>query len=346
MVVELSSVQVGDVGARFGVFCRKAKKMKKRFACVLVALLLGASWAQAQNYPVKPVRIIVPYPPGGSADAVTRSFALQMAKRTGQQVIIDNRPGGSLFIGTVAAAKSPPDGYTLLLASVSSLAINVGTFKTLPYDPIKDFDPISLMYYTPLFLMTGSGIPAKSVKELIALAKKSPGKFSYASLGTGSSLHLAGAMFQSLAGLDLLHVPYKGPAAALPDLEQGRVTMIFNSGAYLSSVKSGALRALATTGAQRVASLPDIPTMSEAGVPGYQVVIWFGLVAPAGMPKQIAGFLNREISEIVNDRSFKEPFLAAGIETGVSSPEAFAELIRTDIPRWEAALRSAKIELE
>jgi tripartite-type tricarboxylate transporter receptor subunit TctC len=321
--------------------------MKIRIACGLLALAFVAPFAAAQNYPVKPVRLIVPYPPGGSTDVVSRAFAQQMSKRVGQQVVIENRPGGSLFIGTVAAAKSPPDGYTLLLASVSSLAINVGTFKKLPYDPIKDFEPISMMFYTPLFLTVGSTIPAKSVKELIAMAKASPGTLSYASLGNGSSLHLAGEMFRNMAGLDLIHVPYKGPAAAVPDLEAGRVTMIFNTGTYLSSAgKPGGLRALATTGPQRVASFPDVPTMAEAGVPGYQVVIWFGLVAPAGTPKNIVARVNKEVTDIVNERAFKEQFLPLGIETGSSTPEAFAELIRTDIPKWETALRNAKIEKE
>jgi tripartite-type tricarboxylate transporter receptor subunit TctC len=314
----------------------------------LAAATLGfsAALAQAQTYPSKPLKFIVPYPPAGIADEFARSLARDLGARLGQPVIVENKPGGSLIIGTDAAAKSPADGYTLLLGSVTSLAINVGAFKKLPYDPIKDFDPISLGFYTPLMLVTSLNVPATNVKELIAHAKANPGKVTFASIGFGSSLHLAGELFKSMAGLDLVHVPYKGTTTAMPDLIAGRVNMIFAGGdTFLPQARAGKVRLLAQTGAKRLESLPETPTLSES-VPGYELAIWFGVVSPAGTPKPILARLSREVAAVVNQAEFKAHFLKAGMATEGSTPEAMTDLIRKDTVKWTKLLRDAGVPQE
>lgn len=312
------------------------------------ALLLGlaASLAQAQAYPERAVKFIVPYPAGGIADSFARALGERLAARLGQPVVPENRPGESLIVGTEAAAKSPGDGYTILLSSASSMAINVGAFKTLPYDPLKDFAHVSLAFYTPLYLMVNPEVPAKNLRELIAHAKAKPGSLSFASLGKGSSLHLSGELLKIMAGIDLLHVPYKGTTTALPDLLGGRVSMIFDGGAFLGHARSGKLRLLAVTSPRRLSSLPDVPTMSEAGVPGYEVVIWFGVSAPAATPALIVERLSKEVAEIVKDPALKERFAATGIQLVSNTPAAFVELIKRDTVKWTKLLRDAGVQQE
>ncbi len=315
-------------------------------AAVLAGTTLAvAPLAVAQTYPDKPIRFIVPYPPGGLADTFARAMGESLSQRLGQQVIPDNRPGGSLIIGTEAAARAPGDGYTLLLASSSSLALNVSAFRKLPYDPIKDFSPISVAFYTPLYLIVSNEVPAKTLPELIAYAKSNPGTLSFASLGHGSSLHLAGEMFRRLARIDILHVPYKGTTTALPDLLTGRVSMIFDGGAFLPQVQAGKARVLAVTSAERLESLPEVPTMAEAGVPGYEIDFWFGIVAPAGTPKPIVDRLAREIADVVvKDQAFKERLRAYGNVRLVSNtPAQFSELIRQDIQKWDKLLKDSGV---
>ena len=313
---------------------------------VAFAVVLGASglMAQAQVYPSKPVRFIIPYPPGGIADTFARALGQQLGERLGQQVIPDNKPGGSLIIGAEAAARSPADGYTIFLGSVSSLAINAGAFKKLPYDPVKDFSPISIAFYTPLYLIISPDVPASSLRELIAHARKNPGALSFASLGVGSSLHLAGEMFKSMAGIDIIHVPYKGTTTAAPDLMSGRVNMMFDGGVLLPQAKAGKVRLLAVTSSARVGFLPEVPTMAEAGVPGYDLVIWFGAVAPARTPAPVIDRLSREVAEIVKLPSFKERFAQSGMELASNTPEAFGELIRNDIGKWTRLLKDAGVQ--
>jgi len=313
---------------------------------VAFAVVLGASglMAQAQVYPSKPVRFIIPYPPGGIADTFARALGQQLGERLGQQVIPDNKPGGSLIIGAEAAARSPADGYTIFLGSVSSLAINAGAFKKLPYDPVKDFSPISIAFYTPLYLIVSPNVPASSLRELIAHARKNPGALSFASLGVGSSLHLAGEMFKSMAGIDIIHVPYKGTTTAAPDLMSGRVNMMFDGGVLLPQAKAGKVRLLAVTSSARVGFLPEVPTMAEAGVPGYDLVIWFGAVAPARTPAPVIDRLSREVAEIVKLPSFRERFAQSGMELASNTPEAFGELIRNDIGKWTRLLKDAGVQ--
>ena len=307
-----------------------------RAVCWLCAAMLGvaALLAQAQDYPTRAIKLVIPYPPGGIADTVTRALAGKLSERLGQPVVSENKPGASAIIGAEAVAKSPADGYTLFLGSISSLAINVGVFKKLPYDPLKDFAPVSLAFYTPLFLVVNPEVPANSVRELVAYSKAHPGAVNFGSVGYGSSIHLAGELFKRMAGINIVHVPYKGSSKVLPDLVGGRVQMVFDGGTFLTQVKAGKLRLLAVSSSKRVESVPDAPTMAEAGIPGYDVEIWFGVVAPAGTPKPVVDRLSREIGEVVKQPDFKKRFVESGVEPAANTPEVFAELIARDTRKW------------
>ena len=297
----------------------------------------------AQSYPARPVRIIVPYPPGGLGDIFPRALALGLAEELGQPVIVDNRPGASQIIGAQLAAKATPDGYTLFFASVTNLAINVSTQKNLPYDPLKDFTPVAFCFSTPLYLVTHPAVPATSVKELIALARSRPGKLTFASGGTGSSTHLGAEMFKSMAGIDLVHIPYKGSAPAMTDVMAGHVDIMFEGGG-INYAKDGKVRALAVTSSRRAAAAPAIPTMSEAGVPGFEATIWFGIVAPAATPRAIVTRLSAAIGRVLDRPSFRERLPALDIAPG--TPEAFARHIASEIPKWRKVIADAKIEIE
>jgi tripartite-type tricarboxylate transporter receptor subunit TctC len=309
------------------------------------ALSACALAAQAQAYPAKPIKFVIPYPPGGMADTYARTLGQALADRVGQSVVVENKPGGSLIIGTDAAAKSPADGYTILLASVSSLALNVSAFKKLPYDPVRDFSPVAITFQLPLFLMVNADLPVKTVRDLIANAKANPGKLSFASLGHGSSLHIAGETFKNMAGIDILHVPYKGTTTALPDLISGRVSMIFDGGAFLPQVQAGKVRLLAVTSAKRLESMPDVPTLAEAGVPGYDLSFWFGVVAPGGTPREIVDKLSRDINWITGQPAFRERMASFNnMQLMTGSPEQMAGQIKGDIVLWQKLLKEAGVE--
>jgi tripartite-type tricarboxylate transporter receptor subunit TctC len=314
----------------------------------LCAAVLGfaALVAQPQDFPSKSIRFVVPYPPGGVADTFSRALSQQLSERLGQPLVAENKPGASAIIGAEAVAKAPPDGYTLFLGSVSSLAINVGAFKKLPYDPVKDFAPVSLVFYTPLFLIVNNDLQAKSVQELVAYAKANPGIVNFGSVGFGSSIHLAAELFKTMAGIAMVHVPYKGSSQVLPDLISGRVQMLFDGGTFLPHVRAGKVRLLAVTSSRRLSYLPDVPTMAEAGVPGYELVIWFGVVAPAGTPKPVVDRLSREIADVVKQPAFRQRFLESGTEPLASTPEAFAELITSDTRKWTRLLRDSGVQPE
>ena len=311
-------------------------------SCVCAAMLGAAAMlAQAQDYPARSIRLVIPYPPGGIADTFTRALAQQLSERLGQPVLAENKPGASAIIGAEAVAKSPPDGYTLLLGSISSLATNVSTFKKLPYDPLKDFAPVSMLFYTPLFLVVNPRVPANSVQELVAYAKAHPGAVNFGSVGYGTAIHLAGELFKVAAGIDIVHVPYKGSSQVLPDIISGRVQMVFDGGTFLTQVKAGKLRLLAVTSSTRLESVPEAPTMAEAGIPGYKMELWFGAVAPAGTPKPVVDRLSREIAEVVKQPAFKKRFVESGVEPLANTPEAFAELIGREIRKWIAVVKDA-----
>lgn len=297
----------------------------------LFALALAGN-AAAQSYPAKQISIVVPYPPGGPTDIVARVIGQKLAERVGQPVMIDNRAGAGGNIGASAVAKAAPDGYTLLLGTTAH-AINPHLFKSLDHDILKDFTPVVLLTSLPLGVVAHPSVPAKNIKELIALAKTKP--LTYASSGNGQSTHLAAELFKSMTGTQLTHVPYKGSAPALTDLVGGQVDLMFNT--LLSSmphVKAGRLNALAVTTAKRSASAPDLPTIAEAGVPGYEADAWSGLLAPAGTPAAVVTKLNKEINAILQEPDVKKRFLEDGADLVGGTPDQFDKHLRNEVKKW------------
>ena len=317
--------------------------MKRFVFLTALAAIASLPCAHAQSYPAKPIRIVSPYSPGGLGDLLPRAVGTGLTESLGQQVIVDNRPGASQVIGMQAAAKSPPDGYTLVFGSVTSLAINPGVHKALPYDPVKDFAPVALCVTTPLYLVVHPSLPARSVKDLIALARSRPGVLSYGSGGSGSSNHLAGELFKSLAKVDLLHVPYKGAGPAMVDVMAGHIAMMFGA-AGLAEAKAGKVRVLAVTGAKRSGTAPEIPTVAESGVPGYEATIWFGVLSPAGTPQPIVARLSQEIGKALAHPRMREQFPTVDITP--STPAAFSALIAREIPKWKKVIDGARITAE
>ena len=311
-------------------------------------LLAAATVVQAQQvYPSRPIRFIVPYTPGGLGDSFARAVGEPLAKRLGQPVVIDNRPGASQAIGAEATAKAPPDGHTLFMGTQSGLVINTIARKNLPYDPVRDLAPVSMLFTTPLYLVVHPSVPAHSVKELIALARARPGQLTFASIGNGSSQHLAGEMLRARGKIDIVHVPYKGSSPAMTDLLGGQVDLMFEGGvSSLPHAKSGKLRALATTGRRRADAMPELPTMVESGVADFEFTVWFALVAPAGTPRPIIERLNREVGGVLRMRELKEKFAPAGIEITPSTPEQLGERIRADFPYYGKLMHDAGIQPE
>jgi tripartite-type tricarboxylate transporter receptor subunit TctC len=312
-------------------------------AALLLATAAAATAVQAQSYPAKPVRIVSPFVPGGLGDLLPRAIASGLTPLLGQQVIVENRPGASTIIAMQAVAKSPADGHTLVFASATSLAINVSTFKNLPYDPVKDFAPIALCFTTPLYLAVHPSMPARSVKELIALAKSRPGMLTFASGGNGTTNHLAGELFKSLARVDMRHIPYKSAAPAMVDVMAGHVDMMFGA-AGLSDSQAGRVRVLAATSASRTAAAPQLPTVQEAGLPGYEATLWFAMLAPAGTPAAIVNRLSQDINKVLGQPAMRQRFSTGDVTP--STPEELAGLIQREIPKWRKVLESAKIDPE
>jgi tripartite-type tricarboxylate transporter receptor subunit TctC len=321
--------------------------MRQASTLALVSLLLP-SMLLAQAYPSKPVRWIIPYAAGGSADTRARQLAQELIKLWGQPIIIENKPGAGAVPGTDLIAKAVPDGYTIGMGNLAPLAVNPTLFKSLPYDPIKDLAPVVLLEKGPLVLMVNpSLLPAKSVAELIALAKAKPGTLSFASSGNGGSHHLSGEMFKAMAGIDINHIPYKGGAPAASDLMGGHVSMMFElmySG--LPAVKSGKLRALAVTSSQRLSVLPDVPTMAEAGLPGFESSNWQGIVAPAATPRSIVVKINAETVKVLNMPEMREKIVAQGNQVGGGTPEEFGALIRSETAKWGKVVREAGVRAD
>jgi tripartite-type tricarboxylate transporter receptor subunit TctC len=311
---------------------------------VLTLLVLGlASVAHAQSYPAKPVRLIVPFAPGGSTDIVGRILAQKLNEMWGQPVLVDNRAGGSTVIGTELVAKAPPDGYTLLVTP-APFTIVPSLMKKLPYDPQKDFEPITLINTTPLVVVVHPGVPARSIKELIALAKSKPGALNYGSSGSGGSNHLAGELFNSMAGVKMVHIPYKGNAPALTDLVGGHVDVVFNGlTSALPFIKSGKLRALGVTSLNRSATLPQVPTLDEAGLKGFQAVAWNGLTAPARTSKEIVTKVNTDVLKVVRSPELVDKLKAEGSDPVGNSPEQYAKFLREEIVKWNKVIRAANI---
>ena len=319
-------------------------------ACAAIALPLvlglAAPGAHAQGYPAKPIRIVVPYPPGGFNDTLGRTLAAKFTEAWGQPVVVDNKPGGNTLIGTDFVAKAAPDGYTLLVVAFP-FSVVPSLIKQMPYDTTRDFAPVILAATSPNLLVVHPSLPVRSVAELVALAKAKPGSLSYASTGNGSSNHISMELFKSLAGVDIVHIPYKGSGPAVSDLLGGQVQLMFdNTPNVLPQVKAGKLRALASSGTSRSALTPDIPTVAEAGVAGYELTVWFGLVAPAGTPREVVNKLNAEVTRILAMPDVRERFLAQGVEPVGSTPEQFGEHIRAQMAKWSRVVRDAGVKAE
>jgi tripartite-type tricarboxylate transporter receptor subunit TctC len=311
------------------------------------ATAMCSSVAVAQSYPTKPVRFIVPFPPGGGNDTIARLVAQKLSVPLGQQVIVDNRPGAGGTVGAEAAARSPADGYSMFLAGVASHGINPNLRKKMPYDALKDFNAVSLIASAPLLVVVHPSLPVKGVKDLIAVAKTKPGQINYASNGPGSSSHLAVELFDLMAGVKMTHVPYKGLAPALTDLLSGEVQVMFSSAvAALPQVKAGRLRAIAMTGSKRSSAIPAVPTVAESGLQGYETGSWYGVVVPAGTPKVAIDRLSKEIQTIVKSPDFTAKLNEEAVIPVGSTPEAFDRHIRAELARWAKVIKSAKVELE
>jgi tripartite-type tricarboxylate transporter receptor subunit TctC len=314
---------------------------------MLFASLLLAPLAHAQHYPDKPIRLIVPYPPGGGTDTLARPLAQRLAVELGQPVIVDNRGGAGGNLAMEAVARAPADGYTLVLALTPQLAVNISLYDKVRYDPRHDFAPITLLAEGPYLLVVHPSVPVNSVSELIALAKAKPGELNYATSGIGSGAHMAAELFTSMTGTRMTHTPYKGGGQALTDVLAGHVQLLFAPPVTVTQhITNGRLRALAITGTKRSASLPSVPTMSEAGVPGYDSSVWYGVLAPAGTPKEIVATLNAAMLKILKQPDFHALLVTNGMEPIGSSPTDFSNYIDTEIVKWSKVIKSAGIKVE
>ena len=326
------------------------KKIFPGAACLSVLALaafgLAASPAIAQSYPVKAISLIVPFPAGGTTDVLARALGQALSKNLGQPVVIESKPGAGATLGADYVAKAKPDGYTLLMGAVHH-TIATSVYKKLPYDFQKDLLPITTVALVPNVLVINPNVPASSVSELLALAKSSPGKLSYGSNGNGTGQHLIGAQFEAMAGVQLLHVPYKGSGPLTTDLLGGQITMSFDTiTPVLAHIKAGKLRALAITTGKRSAALPDVPTLDEAGLKGFDLGTWFGVLAPAGTPRDIVTRLNLEMVKIINSPDFKQRMSDIGAEPIGNTPEQMAQQIRDDTERFAKLVRDARVTVE
>ena len=320
----------------------------KPFARSVVAFLLCAAsvTAFAQQYPNKPIRLVIPFPPAGATDVLGRALGQKLSESLGQAVVIENRPGAGSTIGAEQVANAPADGHTLLLAS-GSICISANLYKRLPFDPAKSFAPVSLVGHVPHMLVANPAIPAASVKDVIALAKARPGEINVASQGNGTLSHMELELFKLAAGVDLTHVPYKGSSNAMTDLLAGNVSMLFDSvTSSLPLVRKGQLKALGVVSPKRLAFAPDIPTITEAGVPGFDAANWFALLAPAGTSREIVQVLNTHVARALESAELRQRLAAQGAVLESSTPEALAVLIKDDLNRWEKVVKQAGIKLE
>jgi tripartite-type tricarboxylate transporter receptor subunit TctC len=301
--------------------------------------------ARADDYPTHPIRMICPQAAGGPTDFLSRVVADKLSQEFGQQVIVDNRPGASTMIGAELVARAKPDGYTLLMATVTTFALNPSLFAKMPYDPLKDFAPVSLVARTPFFMIVNKDLPVKNVQDLIALAKAKPGTLNYGSPGTGTSPHLVGALFAKMAGIDIRHVPYKAQAAAAVDLESGLIQLSFDGGG-LSRIQNGQVRGLGVTTLRRSAIAPDIPTMDEQGLSGFEASLWTGIAAPTGTPGELVARLQAAIAKAMKAPDARQRIESAGGEPVGSTPAEFAALIKSDQVKWGQVVRDSGVQIE
>ncbi len=315
------------------------------FCLLTFAFCLGSAGAGAQPYPSRPIRLIVPSTPGGSVDTLARTIGPKLAERWGHQVIVENRSGAGGIIAAELTAKAPPDGYLLMLGTVASLGTNISLHKKLPYDPVRDFAPVSLVATQNLMLVVHPSVPAKSVRELVRFAKAQAGNLSFASAGNGTGSHLSGELFKQLAGVDILHIPYKGVQPAMVDVISGQVAVNFPSIlTALPHVRSGRVRALAVTGATRTRAAPELPTMQEAGIRGYESATWYGIVAPAGTPQDIVTKLSTEVAAALKQPDTHERLSREGADPVGSSPQEFGAFMQQEIEKWRKVIRAAGIQ--
>ena len=320
----------------------QASRLALAMAALCAALASTTAFAQQQAYPSRPIRMIVAYPPGGGVDIAARIIAQKFTEAWGQQVIVDNRGGGGGNISMELAARAQPDGHTLIMTAAGPTAINVSLYRKIPFDPIRDFAPVARVASTIYALVVHPSVEARSVKELVALAKSRPGKLTFASSGIGAPPHLAGELLKTMAGIDLIHVPYKGTGPALSDLIGGQVTMMFSDAIAASQhINAGKLRGLAVSSEKRFAFTPDLPTMAEAGVPGYSAVGWTVLLAPAGTPKAVLRKLNAEVVRVLPLPEVKEKLAGDGSEFGRNTPEELAAFIKIEIEKWGKVIKAS-----
>ena len=317
----------------------------KRILYAAAAIAQGTLWAWAsgaiaQGYPAKPVRLIVPLAPGGGNDLLSRAISKHLTETLGQSVIIDNRPGASGIIGTETAARAAPDGYTLLMAGSGQMSINPSLYRKLPYDPFRDFTAITLVASFPSLLTVHPSLPVKNIKDLIALAKARPGQINYASSGTGSGSHLGMELFKSMAGVNLIHIPFKGAGPALTDLIAGQVSVLFNNPmSSMPYAQAGRIRAIAVTGVKRLQAMPEIPTVGESGLPGFDASVWLGLFAPAGTPADITTRIQSDVIKILRRNDVHDSFVRQGIDPAGGTTEQFTARIRADAAKWGAIIK-------
>jgi tripartite-type tricarboxylate transporter receptor subunit TctC len=320
--------------------------LNRFFLLLAVALSCTAASALAE-YPDKPVRIVVPYPPGGTTDILARVIAQRLAERLKQSFVVENRGGASGAIGTLAVAKSPADGYTLCMGTIGTHGVNSALFKNLAYDAVKDFAPITIVGVTPNVLTVHPSVPAKNLQELLALARAKPGTLNFGSTSAGGSPHMAGELFKTMANIDIAHIPYKGAGPMLIDLVGGQIQLGFdNMPSSIGHIRSGKLRAIAVTTTNRWPGAPDVPTMAESGLPGYEVSAWFGLLAPAGTPKTVIDVLYRNIGDILKQPEMVKQLFELGAEPGGNTPEAFARYIATDVEKWTRVVAATGVRVE
>ena len=321
--------------------------MRAAFIRIAALAIFCAGPTLAQTYPSKPIRIIIAQAPGSATDVISRVVGNRLSETLGQPIVIDARPGAGGMLGTEAAARSAPDGYTLFMANNSTHGSNPAVYAKLPYDALGDFAPISFVASVPYVLVVDPSLPAGSVRDLIAFAKSRPGKINYASAGNGSTHHFCGELLKSMAGIDILHIPYKGSPPAIAGLLGGEVSMMFANVADIGSqIKAGKVKALAVTTAERAGSLPDVPTMAEAGLPGFEITSWFGLLAPAATPAPIIARLNTDAIKVLARADVKATLAAQGLEVKSSSPEEFAAHIKSEIAKFSRIAKAAGIKAE
>jgi tripartite-type tricarboxylate transporter receptor subunit TctC len=323
------------------------KAISRRAAVILCASVILSGAARAETYPARPVKIVVPFPAGGSNDIIARILAQKLSERTGQQFVVENRGGAGGNLGAEAVAKSSPDGYTLLVTAPPPLTTNAALYKSLPFDPAKDFAPVALLATVPIVLMVNPALPVKSVQELVALAKSKPGTLNFGSSGIGSTNHLAGELLKRMTDIDIVHVPYKGAAPAMNDLIAGHIPMMFdNMPAVLPQVQGGSVRAIAVAGASRATALPDVPTVAEQGVPGFEAFAWFGMVAPAQTPGAVLETLQREVAAILKMPDVQKRFAELGADPGTVTGAAFGKFLAEDSAKWTKIIQAAGASAE